>query len=74
MPRRSTGEIPFSLTYKAKAVIPVEVNLCSARVEGFNPAENEGMMVERLNLLKEYREVATIRLAEYQQELTRRYN
>ena len=36
-PRRSTGETPFSLTYGAEAVIPVEVNLCSAWVEGFNP-------------------------------------
>jgi len=30
--------------------------------------------VEHLDLLEEYREVATVRLAEYQQELTRRYN
>nr|XP_023875558.1 uncharacterized protein LOC111988035 [Quercus suber] len=28
--RRSTGETPFSLTYGAEAMIPVEVNLCSA--------------------------------------------
>ena len=31
-------------------------------------------MVERLDLLEEYREVAVIRLAEYQQKLARRYN
>ena len=31
-------------------------------------------MVERLDLLEEYREVAIIRLAEYQQTLARRYN
>jgi len=36
-PRRSTGETLFSLTYGAEAVIPAEINLCSARVEGFNP-------------------------------------
>ena len=35
-PRRSTGETAFSLTYGAEAVIPAEVNLCSARVSGFN--------------------------------------
>nr|XP_023874648.1 uncharacterized protein LOC111987173 [Quercus suber] len=29
-PRRSTGDTPFSLTYGAEAVIPTEVNLCSA--------------------------------------------
>ena len=38
------------------------------------PLQNERLMVERLDLLEEYREAATIRLAEYQQKLTRRYN
>ena len=65
-PRRSTGESPFSLTYGAEVVISAEVNLCSARVEGFNPIRNEGMMVEHLDLLEEYREATTIRLTEYQ--------
>ena len=55
-------------------MILAEVNLCSAQVEGFNPAQNEGMMVERLDLLEEYQEAATIRLAKYQQELARCYN
>ena len=31
-------------------------------------------MVERLDLLEEYREAATIRLAEYQQKLAQHYN
>ena len=55
-------------------MILTEVNLCSARVNGFNPVQNELMMVERLDLLEEYREAAIIRLAEYQQTLARRYN
>ena len=73
-PRRSTGETPFSLTYEVEAVIPVEVNLCNAQVNGFDPVQNELMMVERLDLLEEYREAAIIRLVEYQQKLTWRYN
>ena len=64
-PQRSTGETPFSLTYGAEVVIPVEVNMCNARIDGFNPVHNELMMVEHLDLLEEYREAATIRLAEY---------
>ena len=68
------GETPFSLTYRAEAVIPVMVNLCSARVDGFDPVQNELMMVERLDLLEEYREAAIIRLVEYQQKLAQRYN
>ena len=32
------------------------------------------MMLKQLDLLEEYQEAATIRLAEYQQKLARRYN
>ena len=46
--------------YGAEAVIPAEVNLCSAQVDGFNSAQNELMMAERLDLLEEYQEAATI--------------
>ena len=73
-PRISTGKTPFSLTYGVEAVILAEINLCSVRVEGFNLARNKGMMVERLDLLEKYREAATIRLIEYQQDLAQRYN
>ena len=72
--RRSTRETPFSLTYGAEAVISAKVNPCSAQVDGFDLAQNELMMVERLDLLKEYQEATTIQLAEYQQEFARRYN
>ncbi|XP_075665716.1 uncharacterized protein LOC142635449 [Castanea sativa] len=67
--RRSTGETPFSLTYTAEVITPAEVNLCSARVVGFAPNENENLMAKQLNLLEEHREAAIIRLAEYQQKL-----
>ena len=73
-PRRSIRETLFSLTYEAEAVIPAKVNLCSARVDGFNPAHNEQMMLKQLDSLEEYREAATIRFAEYQQKLARHYN
>ena len=73
-PRRSTGETPFSLTYGAEAVIPIEVNLCSARVAGFDPIQNDGLMLEHLDWLEECREAATVRLTEYQQRLAQRYN
>ena len=52
--RRSIGETPFSLTYGAEAVIPTKVNMCSERVNGFNPAQNDLMMAKRLDLLDEY--------------------
>ena len=73
-PRRSTGETPFSLTYGVEAVIPTEVSLCSARVAGFEPAQNTDLMMERLDWLEECKDAVTIRLAEYQQKLAQRYN
>ena len=73
-PRWSIGETSFSLTYGVEAVIPTKVNLYSARVDGLNPAQNDLMMAERLDLLEEYRKAATIWLTEYQQNLARRYN
>ena len=57
---RSTGETLFSLTYGAEVVIPAEVNLCSAQVARFNLAQNNELMVERLNWLEKYREAAII--------------
>ncbi|XP_075670396.1 uncharacterized protein LOC142640196 [Castanea sativa] len=72
--RRSTGETPFSLTSGAEAVIPAEINLCNSWVAGFAPAKNEELMFGQLNLLEKHREAATIRLAEYQQKLARRYD
>ena len=60
--------------YGAEAVIPTKINLCNARVDGFNLAQNNLMMVKHLDLLDECQEVATIRLVEYQQSLALRYN
>ena len=64
-PRRSTGETSFSLTYGAEAVIPAEVNVCSARIDRFNSVQSELMMVEHLDLLQEYKEAVVIQLAKY---------
>ena len=68
------GETPFSLMYEAEAITPTKINLCSAQVAGFAPAQNDGQMVEHLDLLEEYQETTTIRLAKYQQKLAQRYN
>ena len=59
-PHRSTGKTSFSLTYRAEAVILVEVNMFDARIDGFNPVHNKLMMVEHLDLLEEHQETVTI--------------
>ena len=39
-PRRSTGETPFSMTYEAEAVIPLEVNFPTQRTTAFFSSAN----------------------------------
>ena len=55
-------------------LILAEINLYNAPVLGFNLAKNLELMLKQLNLLKERQELATIRLAKYQQKLAQRYN
>ena len=41
MPRRSTGETPFSMTYGAEAVIPLETGFPITRTSLFNSKDND---------------------------------
>ena len=69
--RRSMGETPYSLTYRAKVVIPPEISLWSTCVLGFTLAGNEELMVKQLDSLEECQEAVTIRLVDYPQKLAR---
>ena len=73
-PRRSTGETPYSLTYGIEAVIPLEVGLPTIRSEIFEPADNDEAIAQALDMAEERREAALIRLAAYQQQLTKSFN
>jgi hypothetical protein len=50
MPRSSTGETPFSLTYGIKVVIPLEVGLPTLRSEEYDQEDNELMLAKDLDL------------------------
>ena len=41
MPRRSTGETIFSMTYEAEAVIPLETGFPTSRTNSFNLRDND---------------------------------
>ena len=73
-PRRSTGETPFSMTYDAEAIIPIEVDLSSMRVVDFTRSSNDECMVEGLDALEKKREMVAVRLADDQQKLAQGYN
>ena len=70
MPRRSTSKTPFSVTYGAEAVIPIEVGLSRMKVSDVSPWNNDACVAEQLDLLEERREMALIRLVDYQKKLT----
>ena len=72
-PRRSTGETPFSMTYGAEAVIPLESGFPTTRTSSFNPKDDE-QLARNLDLIEEKRENAMVQLAYYQQKLKQGYD
>ena len=72
--RRSTGETPFSMTYEAEAVIPLETSFPTSRTSLFNPSDNDEQLTKSLDLIEEKRENAMVQLAYYQQKLKQCYD
>ena len=54
-PCRSTGETPFSMTYGAEAVIPLEIGFSTIRTSSFNPKDNDEQLTRCLDLIEEKR-------------------
>ena len=73
-PRRSTGETPFAMTYRAEAVIPLEVNFPTLRMNSFTPNSNDELLGKSLDLIEERREKVVIQLAYYHQKLKLGYD
>ena len=73
-PRRSTGETPFSMTYRAEAVIPLETRFPTLRTSTFPSNSNDGMLEKSLDLIEERRENAMVQLAYYQHKLKQDYD
>ena len=59
-PHRSTKETPFSLTYGAEAVIPLETSFPTTRTSSFNPKDNDEQLTRNLDLIEERREDAMV--------------
>ena len=64
-PRRSTREIPFSMTYRAEAVIPLETGFPTLRTSSFSPSDNNEHLEKNLDLIEEKRDNAMVQLAYY---------
>ena len=73
-PRRSTGETPFSMIYRAEAVIPLEMGFPTLKTSLFTPDSNDNLLERSLDLIEEQRENAMVQLAYYQQKLKQWYD
>ena len=52
-PRRSTSETPFSMTYGAETVIPLETGFPTLRTSSFTPSNNDELLEKSLDLIEE---------------------
>ena len=68
-PCRSTGETPFSMTYEAETVIPLEIGFPTLRTSSFTPSNNDRMLGNSLDLIEERRENVMVQLVYYQHKL-----
>ncbi|GJS98565.1 reverse transcriptase domain-containing protein [Tanacetum coccineum] len=63
-----------SLVYSSEAVIPIEISIETRRIQDFDPKQNEKRCREDLDILKERREIDSIKEARYKQKLEGYYN
>ena len=68
-PHRLMAETPFSMTYEAEALIPLEIGFPTLRTSSFSPDSNNHLLEMRLDLVEERRESVMVQLAYYQQKL-----
>ena len=68
-PHKSIGETPFSMTYGAEAVIPLETGFPTLKTSFFTPSNNYGLLRKSLDLIEERRENVMVQLAYYQYKL-----
>ena len=73
-PHRSMGETPFSMTYGAEDVIPLETGFPMLRTSLFTQDSNNNLLEKSLDLTEEWRENAMVQLAYYQQKLKQGYD
>ena len=64
-PRKSTGKTPFSMTYEAKTVIPLETSFPTLKTSSFSPNSNNELLEKSLDLIEERMESAMVQLAYY---------
>ena len=62
------------MTYRAKAVIPLETGFPMLKTSLFNPSSNNELLEKSLDFIEERRENAMVQLAYYQHKLKQGYD
>ena len=65
---------PFSMTYGAEAVIPLETGFPMSKTSSFNLSDNDEQLTKSLDLIEEKRENTMVQLVYYQQKLKQGYD
>ena len=73
-PRWSTGETPFSMTYRAKVGNPLETGFPTLRASLLALDSNDNLLEKSMDLIEEQRENVSVQLAYYQQKLKQGYD
>nr|GEX36123.1 reverse transcriptase domain-containing protein [Tanacetum cinerariifolium] len=74
MIKSSNEDTPFSLTYKTKAVIPVEIGMPTLKIAEIDMVQNDEAVEINLDLLEERREQAAIHEARNKAKMEKYYN
>ncbi|KAM1405153.1 hypothetical protein ACFXTH_000005 [Malus domestica] len=72
--RTSTGETPFSLAFGTEAVVPVELEQATFRVQNYIQSENDKQLTLNLDLVEEHRNQAHLRNVAYKQRISNYYD
>ena len=72
--KNATGQTPFSLVFGAEAMIPTEMTIPTARSTLSDPEQNPEALSQDLDTIDEKKDAARLRMAAYQQRISRAYN
>nr|GEV36636.1 reverse transcriptase domain-containing protein [Tanacetum cinerariifolium] len=72
--KSSNGEMPFSLTYGTKAMIPVEIGMPTLRTTEVDIIENDKALEINLDLVEERKEQAAIQEVKSKAKMEKYYN
>ena len=62
------------MMYGYEVVIPLGIRFSAMRIDQFDGNKNEDLLSTSLDLIEEKREIATVKLAHYQQKLKQGYD